>query len=1360
MTSGVVNREHEYEKFNWNTLTDKEKFNIILFQEKTNNEERISEAQLFFRSLNKFQIVKDIELQEYNNSIYKKYNIETVKIFLEENNFISVITNDVINIPYIHYIKDREGFNYKKINEIISKYSKITIKDNLDVKLQSFVVNPDGEGNVIYWNGQNKNVERNVDGTFYVVTPGNVIKLSDIIINFSGVNFNTNVYYRVKYRTFPGGGGGGSKIKNLEVALNIVGENDQIISKLSKKLIGFKYFMFNGMLWPDEGTRLDRELKLINLYNEHLLNANKGGDKVPENIVKLNNNWLPMKYFDNKYIKLLYPNLGDENFGIIHKKLKMYSDSIPERMKLIFNPFSAYYLYYHIWDLNEKNKLVDEKLLHLMDISVLYNSNIITRQIVENKTKSHIILNDIYSFIIKYQFGEIVYETLSKKSEKLRFYIYNLLSKEQNVKILNYMKNLIKYREQFVSNKCKHFDLRSKYDNLIDNTERFTAFDQMIRTYGKDGSNADNKIIYCNLCGFNCACDHEKLLLERYFKNNMYDVLTEKLNKEYVTNNTETGEYVCKYCGRKIANADLIDMLQFDEETKGVLNRNIIEYNDENTVAILNNIRSVVTNIGVAGRINPRDIYKDTYSFINEQNEKLNTKKISVRDLVTYKKAWLYAYILAYVIHEIMKSKFKFNIRRELLQNHKLNQDDMKNIVKGNIDIYKWSFYKIIKDYDRSFLSELNTLHIPIGEYLIFAYRKLYKNLVTEDIEKNHSEFIKKNYHNIRINPNDYKLNKGDVVNDEDFINTDPFYNSKKMLKLFTKVSYINFTNSKNQLKGRGKDKEEDKGKGKGDEEEEKGKGDVLNHKLINRRFRQYASIYNYYDYYIQMPYHSYEFLNQDSYRLIYNNKSFTLKGKEIKWNKVLIKLDNEELVLDKKQLKEKIGHQKTLYELGYDINNLNIDFYTLDNITLLNINNAKQKSVPNVKIDELNSNELTDEQIIKIRKSYLKNMYISNLDYAIKLYCSQFKKTKEHIFGTSVNCSDEINTDIIENIYNNMIDIERKELSLILTSNKNFVSHNEVKFLKFDDDKIKGNIIDEKLINSLKKKLQSNKNNGSDGNNVINKILNIGRMIDSEKYDITKLVELYTAKKISNAEYKIRLNNLQIDYTLNNLIQIQNIIKQFIKYYRQIKCANSVLHISFDDSEKWIDKYILNDKNKLFTSNVLDYYNYSDLDRIRFDQETNYETKIKLSINMLLYLCDKIINNNLEIEFFVEFINIFTNNMNALDTNDEQINNIYLHLDIMKQKRNEKYLKMTPEEKLIAGLMDNKKSLLEQFEAIDELRADDEMEKELKEYDKDIADYNEEEELRTLEQEEDYNTKDDFEYEDEGKLEEYFHDF
>jgi len=126
-------------------------------------------------------------------------------------------------------------------------------------------------------------------------------------------------------------------------------------------------------------------------------------------------------------------------------------------------------------------------------------------------------------------------------------------------------------------NSCVHVGKYEQLKRVKDDEKQMILFSKFLRRFN-GGKN--NSFVTCNVCKLNLCCMHEVLLLNEFNLMGNKDVLHKALLLEFAGPAFE-GSYICKVCGQKIRELEFDTHLEFDDEGRPMVGRNVIEEEDQ-----------------------------------------------------------------------------------------------------------------------------------------------------------------------------------------------------------------------------------------------------------------------------------------------------------------------------------------------------------------------------------------------------------------------------------------------------------------------------------------------------------------------------------------------------------------------------------------------------------------------------------------------------------------------------------------------------------------------------------------------------------------------------------------------------------
>jgi len=132
-----------------------------------------------------------------------------------------------------------------------------------------------------------------------------------------------------------------------------------------------------------------------------------------------------------------------------------------------------------------------------------------------------------------------------------------------------------------ILNPCKHVKELEKIMNIRRDEDRMLLFEKFLNQFqaGQRGN-----YVMCGNCGQDLICKHEVLLLNEFLHPGRQQALHKSLLLEYAGPVFE-GAYICKSCGQKIQDLEYDTHLEFDDEGRPLVGRNVIGAEEDDETA-------------------------------------------------------------------------------------------------------------------------------------------------------------------------------------------------------------------------------------------------------------------------------------------------------------------------------------------------------------------------------------------------------------------------------------------------------------------------------------------------------------------------------------------------------------------------------------------------------------------------------------------------------------------------------------------------------------------------------------------------------------------------------------------------------
>lgn len=408
---------------------------------------------------------------------------------------------------------------------------------------------------------------------------------------------------------------------------------------------------------------------------------------------------------------------------------------------------------------------------------------------------------------------------------------------------------------------------------------------------------------------------------------------------------------------------------------------------------------------------------------------------------------------------------------------------------------------------------------------------------------------------------------------------------------------------------------------------------------------------------------------------LVYNAIDYDQKtGKKQDWGIIEFIYDGKVIdSIKSNEMKKKLKIQKELFNMSYDptIQEKYVQFSEIINI--LNISNYKKlkKSAINGKIkSEIDNKKLSESEINKIIENKQNEMVKNILERIKNNNTIYFDKDFKFVSG-----KDKIDNVLISKVKKRLL----KTNKVILPSSSDFKIKEFVLQKKIIDKySLRLNV---ELIEKIITKLSSN-NTLLNSNEMQELLMNLGSMIEG-----------YNNKSTKNQKYG------QMDI----IIQM---INKLVLFYYTVKKGSNVIR---SEDMYWLSDFM----EYVYKVKVPEDYNYNIYNDIKYSSDISIDEKINILLNMFNMLVYSLSDYQ---RFIIRFLYFIRNELDLVNLTEEDIQEIKFKQENIRMKRTEKFLKMTPEEKIIQGFMDVK--LEEQIEMLDDNDIVGEDEEKIKSYD------------------------------------------
>jgi len=919
--------------------------------------------------------------------------------------------------------------------------------------------------------------------------------------------------------------------------------------------------------------------------------------------------------------------------------------------------------------------------------------------------------------------GNKRYEELLSLTKFNKKHIYELLTENEidtlEKKIEQNKKKII----AFENNKCEHVNVLNDYLTIANNSNKYNCakklFEEFVDKFPEIQST--DKYIKCKLCGFQLICMHEKLETDLYFeqkkeeKEKIKDILE---NDYYISDELQTDagasgvSKLCRFCGKVIIK-DIIEKQIFMEFG------NKIDTFEENKIK--HNINTILTNIDRTDfdiesiyitMLNYVYDYYDKYTDLYISKMKKKNMKANKKELESLKKIITYSAISAEIIIRIMMSKRKFvnnsiknckvtdylsneqlatymiciinNVLFKLfiqqVNNLKLKIKPtyvIKNILKDiqnrkkNNSLQEW---KDLKDKEQIIYKKLLRMNYyssliitPFEIYIIYDkyyYKQFseFKKQKAYDIVFNKKKIPKKYNDLLDIQKYMFKKKWNEYLNIMDISLLPP--NNKPWKDFNFKLEKINtFLEQISKVLYKGV-------------------------KSITHYQQKFKNVY------IMKGGHEQADLGADVWKeyihkLLEKDKlnnliHYDIHGKKYNWNHVIYIGEKKNIIISSDIDKQRKKVIKNILELGYDVEEfkylepINKNIYKKHKYDIdRKITQSKVKK--NVKrMSKTEKNKVFEE----IKKQEL-------LDTKINFFRLRCLDGTSHkiINNFCINCGEFTNE-----IYNPSKE-RIKQIEKYYEKKKEIPVYGKLFDRKRDDiypkDLIQKFKLLEKPISSKKVKELAISIYKKNKNNVPSEQLNIAFRTKFITTIINKITILGNVNRMKtetkqNAKKK-DLKYIKLYYLSLKTDNIKKYIKNLKTVYDIIQLNNNKYIIENSYDLRYLEEYI--DKNKLFTKDTDDIITFKELDILDIIYENEKKKSKNIYKHILINLIDYINTNEHTVTFILKWIDNILEIQQNLDFTNTDIIKLEEIIERQKIKRQQQFMKYTPEEKMMFGI-------------------------------------------------------------------------
>ena len=893
---------------------------------------------------------------------------------------------------------------------------------------------------------------------------------------------------------------------------------------------------------------------------------------------------------------------------------------------------------------------------------------------------------DTYEQAIAEQLSPFVLEKLKEESEAKAITIEETLTTRQRNLVEKYIEEALALRKNYENNKCPHFKLRAEYDSLLSLDEKFAVYQRMISTFGPKSPDPETRYLFCNNCHFNMGCQHEVIMMERHGDRNREEELTKVLEDEYYSKRS-TGpraEYIaCKFCGRKIAESAIEEQIAFDEDGVKITGV-VIEREDDEIIMLRNLAASIMVHASLQGAVNSRKLVDEIGMYILDRWTQIEKQELGTEDTQLLKRLHATAFIYAKLIKDMIATSFRFRFRKEYLPGARAD------LPKDTLNPYILAVLKIVRDRDREFFDQLGLKEMKVK--FSSAIKSAFKTLQKAEFKKDIATFTlarriwgatwspdafakegdlkktRKQIDNITKKDDNLTIYKAlfdaakiqlwkikelfrKPVQDPAWLEVSRLFNNRRLNKLYDALVY-------NRVP-----------------------------KKYNRRYLKYVKLTD-----LEPP-------KNDPY-FYYTLDKYCENGSPQNWDLTkLVGVESGKKALDIKtsDLKRKLKAQKTAFDMGFEPDT-NIEYFSISpDVNVTNINQFKRELF-NTKCGGMSKKEAQEKESRrgpkdhqKLKEKVFELEELNEIKDVIANACAgapgQFL-----YWGTDVLCGIAPSKKLLDKVQKGL-QKEREKQEIVKDIPVFIVKQPKVPA----DFKVKREEItfDRTLAEEVIKKISKfiNINSGE----LMTSFVELGKFKNRFEEQMIQIErEIFKSKE----QKEKALKTLKRDQNWSRIAELNNIIRRLQRDYRLIRTSETDIFLN-SPSLFYLSRYIDEKKKSDFKDelpakfNVLNYYDIEHADGLSLSR------RIVMFLNIFLGLLNTIVQSKLSAEFVIEFMKRVKEDNELADTTNAEVDLIRDQLDLQKRKNLEKFLKMTPEEKVAKGFFEA--GLEEQIELLNE---------------------------------------------------------
>jgi hypothetical protein len=153
----------------------------------------------------------------------------------------------------------------------------------------------------------------------------------------------------------------------------------------------------------------------------------------------------------------------------------------------------------------------------------------------------------------------------------------DILTRNKLLKTLHEVQRLYDLKNSLGSapevNPCPHVNDLLKRRKIEDDSERFSS---MIKFLAEYQGSVDENWVNCSLCNKHLICRHEVLQIQQFTNPKEKDIIQKNIILNYSVGERADQHYICKICGLPIESLDFDKSIEFDDEGRPMMGREVL----------------------------------------------------------------------------------------------------------------------------------------------------------------------------------------------------------------------------------------------------------------------------------------------------------------------------------------------------------------------------------------------------------------------------------------------------------------------------------------------------------------------------------------------------------------------------------------------------------------------------------------------------------------------------------------------------------------------------------------------------------------------------------------------------------------